>query len=335
MEDFMDSTIHINKHLTNAELQNIEKLGSPDNPVRFAIVGDISADGKYSHSTLVATADELIVTDYSTGDVTERIAFSDIDEIFSKRMYGNAFIRVRLKGEDKPKNIFRYTFSISALCDSVILYVNNYKAGDSVESRVEAIAAAYEKQLSVCPKCGRTLSAPGVKCINCEGKKKIVARLVKYIKPELPILIISVIISIVTTVLALLPPFMTQTLVDDVLGGDNVTANGDVHLFGIFTTTVVNSLIIIGVVLTATYVIRFGMGAIRGYYLRKAGDRIVKDLRDDVYEHAQHLSMRFYDKTSTGSVINRISGDSATLQAFMLRITKLRHDPRESQLPQG
>ena len=42
----MDSTIHINKHLTNAELQNIEKLGSPDNPVRFAIVGDISADGK-------------------------------------------------------------------------------------------------------------------------------------------------------------------------------------------------------------------------------------------------------------------------------------------------
>ena len=129
----MDSTIHINKHLTNAELQNIEKLGSPDNPVRFAIVGDISADGKYSHSTLVATADELIVTDYSTGDVTERIAFSDIDEIFSKRMYGNAFIRVRLKGEDKPKNIFRYTFSISALCDSVILYVNNYKAGDSVE----------------------------------------------------------------------------------------------------------------------------------------------------------------------------------------------------------
>ena len=318
----MDSTIHINKHLTNAELQNIEKLGSPDNPVRFAIVGDISADGQYSHSTLVATADELIVTDYSTGDVTERIAFSDIDEIFSKRMYGNAFIRVRLKGEDKPKNIFRYTFSISALCDSVILYVNNYKAGDSVESRVEAIAAAYEKQLSVCPKCGRTLSAPGVKCINCEGKKKIVARLVKYIKPELPILIISVIISIFTTVLALLPPFMTQTLVDDVLGGDNVTANGDVHLFGIFTTTVVNSLIIIGVVLTATYVIRFGMGAIRGYYLRKAGDRIVKDLRDDVYEHAQHLSMRFYDKTSTGSVINRISGDSATLQAFMLRITQ-------------
>ena len=32
--------------------------------------------------------------------------------------------------------------------------------------------------------------------------------------------------------------------------------------------------------------------------------------------------MRFYDKTSTGSVINRIAGDSSTLQQFMLRITQ-------------
>ena len=32
--------------------------------------------------------------------------------------------------------------------------------------------------------------------------------------------------------------------------------------------------------------------------------------------------MKFYDKTSTGSVINRISGDTNTLQAFMLRISQ-------------
>ena len=32
--------------------------------------------------------------------------------------------------------------------------------------------------------------------------------------------------------------------------------------------------------------------------------------------------MSFYDKTPTGSIINRIAGDSATLQSFMLRITQ-------------
>ena len=49
---------------------------------------------------------------------------------------------------------------------------------------------------------------------------------------------------------------------------------------------------------------------------------MVLNLRNDVYEKAQHLPMKFYDKTSTGSVINRISGDTATIQSFMLRMTQ-------------
>ena len=56
--------------------------------------------------------------------------------------------------------------------------------------------------------------------------------------------------------------------------------------------------------------------------MRLSGNKIVAAIRCEVYEKAQHLPMRFYDKTSTGAVINRISGDTATLQAFMLRITQ-------------
>ncbi len=317
----MDTAIHINKHLTKTEMNNIWALGSADDPIRFAIVGDLSADGKYEKTVLAATSDTLFVTDVQSGEIFEKIHFSDIEKIFTKRMYGNAFIRVKLYSEEKNKNVFRYTFSVSALCDCVVFYVNSYKAGESLQSRLDAVAAAYEKQLSSCPHCGRTLSAPGVKCINCESKRKVFSRLAKYMKPEIPTLICSVIISIITTVLALLPPFLTRTLVDDILVFGN-KASTEVKLFGIFDFTVYEGLIFIGMLLLSTNIIRYALGAIRGYYLRKAGDRIVRDLRNDVYEHAQHLSMRFYDKTSTGSVINRISGDSSTLQAFMLRITQ-------------
>ncbi len=317
----MDTAIYINKHLTKTEMKNIEALGSADDPIRFAIVGDLSADGKYEKTVLAATSDTLFVTDVQSGEIFEKIHFSDIEKIFTKRMYGNAFIRVKLCGDEKNKNVFRYTFSVSALCDCVVFYVNNYNAGESLQSRLDAVAAAYEKQLSSCPHCGRTLSAPGVKCINCESKRKVFSRLAKYMKPEIPTLICSVIISIITTVLALLPPFLTRTLVDDILVFGN-KASTEIKLFGIFDSTVYESLIFIGMFLLSTNVIRYALGAVRGYYLRKAGDRIVRDLRNDVYEHAQHLSMRFYDKTSTGSVINRISGDSSTLQAFMLRITQ-------------
>ncbi len=317
----MDTSFYVNKHLTKPELEKIQAFGTDEKPILFAIIGDVAADGHYARSTLAVTENELIVLDLDSGESTERIAIADIEKIYTKRMYGNAFIRVKLNGDEKIHNIFRYTFSIAALCDSVILFVNNLRDGEKLEAQLEAIGAVYEKQLSVCPKCGRTLSAPGVKCINCEGKKKIISRLAVYMKPEMPQLIVSVIISIITTALVLIPPYLTRTLVDDILIKGN-NASSEIKLFHTIELNAQTSLIIIGIALTVILIVRHALGAVRGYILRKSGDRIVKNLRDDVYEHAQHLPMRFYDKTSTGSVINRISGDSATLQAFMLRITQ-------------
>ena len=82
------------------------------------------------------------------------------------------------------------------------------------------------------------------------------------------------------------------------------------------------ALLFVSLALIAVYVCRFTLSAVRGYLMRISGDHIVANIRRDVYEKAQHLPMRFYDKTSTGSVINRISGDTSTLQAFILKITQ-------------
>ena len=71
-----------------------------------------------------------------------------------------------------------------------------------------------------------------------------------------------------------------------------------------------------------TYLLQYTVGILRSFLMRSIGDRAVAALRSDIYRKAQHLPMRFYDKTSTGSVINRIASDSGTLQQFMLRITQ-------------
>ena len=81
-------------------------------------------------------------------------------------------------------------------------------------------------------------------------------------------------------------------------------------------------LAVIVVALLSAYIVSTVVGMFRNYLLRISGDKIVAHIRNDVYEKAQYLPMQFYDKTSTGSVINRISGDTATIQAFMLRITQ-------------
>ncbi len=98
---------------------------------------------------------------------------------------------------------------------------------------------------------------------------------------------------------------LTKSLVDDILPNRNA-----------------EKLTYVAIGLVALHIMTHLIGAVRGTVLRKAGDRIILNLRNDVFEKAQYLPMRFYDKTSTGAVINRISGDSNTLLGFMLRITQ-------------
>ncbi len=308
----MEPEILVNKHLTAKQSDRIRSCGTEENPVIFAIVGDINIDGQYAETTLVFTSSDLVVLEAARENEETRIRYAEIDEIFAKRMYGNALIRIRMKGEKQIRNVFRYTFGIAALCDSAIRFVKEVKGGASVAAQRESIALAYEKQLSVCPRCGRTLSSPGVKCINCEGKKKVILRLASYMKSEIGGLILSVLISIGTTTLMLIPPYLTRTLVDTVLK----------DVGGVIPESNIELLVKIGIALAVIQIVRHVLGACRAYIMRKCGTNIVKQLRDDVYAHAQHLPMSFYDKTSTGSVINRISGDSATLQTFMMHITQ-------------
>ncbi len=300
----MERTILTNQHLPEAQLAALRSASPAEDPILFAIIGEISRDNVYCPTALAVCATQLFTVDLTTAKTDNFVAFTDIDKIFSKRMYGNGMLRVR-QTDGTLRDVFRFTFTVAGLCDAAIAFIKSVRDGRDVTEEMESIEGAFEKTLSVCPKCGRTLSAPGATCISCMKKGKLVRWLGGYLKPEITVLIVSVLISICTTAIALLPPLLTKSLVDDII--PNFDRDG---------------LMLVVALLIILNVVRYLMAGIRGYMLRVSGDRIVARIRCEVYEKAQRLPMRFYDKTSTGSVINRISGDTATLQSFMLRITQ-------------
>ncbi|MBQ8441482.1 MAG: ABC transporter ATP-binding protein [Clostridia bacterium] len=300
----MDTPFLTNRKLDEKQIQTLLDLTGKDDPILFAVVGEITDSARYSQHVLLATRAHLFSYDFGTGECSEKTPYTEIDEIKNKRMYGNGLMRACMK-DGSTRLLFRFTFSVTALCDAARNFVAELKEGVSVENAMIAVEATYEKHLSVCPKCGRTLSAPGVPCIGCMNKGRLLRKLGGYLKAETPILVISVFISIITTALALVPPMLTKQLVDDIL-----------------PNTKRQALAMVAISLVIIHIVRFTFVGIRGYLLRASGNRIVSGIRRDVYKKAQFLPMRFYDKTSTGAVINRISGDTATLQAFMLRITQ-------------
>lgn len=310
---FRGNVFAANKKLEADDWVKLEKTISLEEKLLFVIVGDLSIGSKYAKSFLAVT-DKLIYgfDDSFVGGVKTH-SYDKVKRAFVKRYYGNAMLVFSMDESDKEfvdlskeyTNFIRFSYKVTSLYDAAAIFIQNVAAGKDVQEELRVMEVSFEKQFCVCPKCGRALIRPGAPCMNCQSKNKIADKLVGYVKPYLKKLMFCMLLSLITTAVALVPPYMTQMLVDDVLpGGDK------------------QGLMLCVAILFGTYVLQYGIGAIRSYLLKITGDRIVADLRNDVYEKAQHLPMRFYDRTSTGSVINRISGDTSTIQAFMMRITQ-------------
>jgi len=312
-DPFRGNIFAANKKLDEDDWAKLEKAIPKDEKLLFVIVGDLSIGSKYAKSFLAVT-DKLIYgfDDTFEGGVRTH-SYDKVKRAYVKRYYGNAMLVFSMDDGGKEfvdltkeyTNFIRFSYKVTSLYDAAAIFIQNVAAGHSIEEEMRVVEASFEKQFCVCPKCGRTLIRPGAPCMNCQSKNKIWNKLLGYVTPYIKELLFCMMLSLLTTAVALVPPYMTQTLVDDVL--PNRSKSGLLACVGI---------------LLATYVISYGIGAIRSYKLKITGDKIVADLRNDVYRKAQHLPMKFYDRTSTGSVINRISGDTATIQAFMLRVTQ-------------
>ncbi len=312
-----------NRDLPKGAEALIEKMTEDGEKALFTIVGDLSLKGKYEGTALIFTENSVVCYDGVPGE-ERRYFYSEMKEVKSKRMYGNAVLSAVMQNGAREE-FFRYTSAIASLCDTVALYINRINDGESKEECYSMMESAFTKIHSVCPKCGRTLQRPGAECISCRSKIKVVKKLSKYIKPELKTLIVCIILSLVTTALSLVPPTITGFIVDTVFKNGNPNDTGIPILSGIatmFGETATRMLFTMIACLLFTYVFQYGIGIIRSYLMRRVGDKAVSAMRNDIYRKAQHLPMSFFDKTSTGSVINRIASDTASLRAFMLRITQ-------------
>jgi subfamily B ATP-binding cassette protein MsbA len=47
----------------------------------------------------------------------------------------------------------------------------------------------------------------------------------------------------------------------------------------------------------------------RGFYAAKLGNRIIRDIRQDLFDHLHRLSLHFYSKERTGSIVSRLISD--------------------------
>ncbi|MFP4006127.1 MAG: ABC transporter ATP-binding protein [Candidatus Hadarchaeia archaeon] len=122
----------------------------------------------------------------------------------------------------------------------------------------------------------------------------------EYLRPNLRVYLPVQIGHVAVAILALVPPLILRTMIDNAIPAGNL---GEVLRL---------SLIALGV---------FGAIAggriLRSYYGHKIAQKVVYDMRNDLYGHFQRLSMKFHDEKKTGELISRIIDDLNRLQEFV------------------
>ena len=270
----------------------------------FIVVGDLSLSLKYHDSALCFTKERIYAFDTDYGEQPVSVGFDEIKKTVVKRMYGNAAFFVEMNNGEK-RILTRFTLAAASVADAGSDFVNAVKENGFSEELLYPVENAYMHRRSFCPKCGRKLPNPDAECINCKGKGKMISKFAAYALPHKKMLAVCMLLSIFTTAMSLIPPYITGYMVDEVLPEKKSKL-----------------LITMILALLGVYILQYAVTAVRSYLLRVAGVRIVMDLKKDVYEKAEHLPMSFFDKTSTGSVINRINNDTSNIQNFVLRISQ-------------
>lgn len=289
-----------NNRISDALWQKIENMLPFEEKVLFAVSADFKLNASYGEAALVVTDSLLLCVENSADDEGFCVSIKDIEKINVSRMYGNAALYI-----DGKKRL-RFSFASIASMEAAAQYINSINDGSDKQVAFEIVKNVLEKQKRFCPKCGRSLLFPGAECTHCgNGKSKLLKRLWYYIKPQRWRLLFCILLSMLTTAAALIPPYITKMLVDDVIPNSNLRL--------LYTLVVV---------LLVVHLFQAVVGSVRLKIMRFASDTMVTNLRNDVYEKAQHLTVDFYDKIGSGSIYSRISGDTSTLNMFMLRISQ-------------
>jgi len=291
----MGASESLNEELPDSIKASLKRLGLGE--AQVAVSGDITLENRYGRTWLIFTDRYLLVYDPSRGSRPAfKVELDEIKEAEIKSYVGNNALRIVTP--ERSMEVFRFTnkvkpkiiMAISVLNSNIRALKGTFIAGTDVST---------EKHRR-CPKCGRIIPPWMATCPACTSKRKVISRLLRYTRVHFRLAAVGFFLATLFTILNMIPPYLMKVLIDDAIGGSNMTL-----------------LAWIVVTLVVIYLLRAIVSAGRTYFLGKLGQKIMVHLRRQLYEHLQVLSLSFYDKNQTGRIMSRVMSDTERVQYFL------------------
>ena len=128
--------------------------------------------------------------------------------------------------------------------------------------------------------------------------RALLRRVGTYAKPHTWSVIIVLVTILSISLLELIPPLLYRDLID------NVLPNSDVRRLNV-----------VALIMLAIPLLTGAISVVQRYFSAMAGEGIIFDLRRQMYDHLQRMSLRFFTETKSGEIVSRFNNDVVGAQS--------------------
>ena len=268
---------------------------------RLTLKADLDRNGQFGERWLVIDQTHLRVFEESQrgpASVELDLPLSDIQEAKTESLVGSGALRLVLR-DGQVREAVRYTLgnapAFQAAARVLSAYIKEEEPSDS-------LLADFDKKKS-CGKCGDPLPDDTNVCPKCVDRKAVLMRLLSYALPYKARVILVTILMLGGTGISLLPPILNKHLVDDVLIPHRLQG----WIGGIVLA------------LIGANILGIAISVWRGRIVVWMSNHMVHSIRVQAYDRLQSLSLGYYDKRQTGSLMSRVTQDVNELQDFLVQ----------------
>jgi len=279
-------------------LNRVKTLNGDRPPVLYALA-DLDAAGNLTEAWLVLGQDEIFLFQSADDADPDRINRDQVKQVRELPGLSSSALLFLDHASRLPLMQVNYSRRQKQAMENIRFVVDQQVQGNAVSPSDPDRAYAEAVSSKIKDAQSSIMS----------GQVQIILRLLSYFKPYRRDVAIGFVAALVMTALNLVPPFVTGYVIDKIL---KPLEDGQLTSH---TATEVTVVIVAGLALL--YTVRELCVWIRLKKLAHLGENVAHDLRRDLYSHLQKLSLGFFSKKQTGSIISRVSSDTDRLWDFI------------------
>jgi len=251
-----------------------------DENIIYSTLSDIDEEGNFGQRWFIVTEKRVVIVNPTTKHVIQ-IPLTAIRSASVKHYIGNA--ELLIKTDEGFNGVLRFSRT----------YLEDF------HNAARFIDKIAKKEISL-EKVDADFLNNFLTKKNHFKKSQTFKWLLGYLKPHLHYVALALFLSLSITGISLTPPYLMKILIDEVFMNKNI-----------------DSLLFVVVAFISIYACNAFLEAAQNYILAYLGQKVIYNIRVQVYEHLQRLSLGFYEKMTTGRIMSRVMDDVGRVQWFL------------------